>query len=97
MGITYEMNWYLVASDKKEIVNIGDNLYSLKKTDRRIYPIDSEIPLIIKNIGCISMVKISKIEIDKYSTNIIFSISKNYGSNDLIAKHYYDAYKNMYS
>ncbi|QXM07105.1 DUF2584 family protein [Crassaminicella indica] len=95
MGVVYEMNWYLVAADKSQIIKINDNEYMLQKSDRRVYPIDSEIPLIIKNLGCIAIVKINKFEIDKSSTNIIFSIVKEYNSESEIAKHYYEMYMNM--
>lgn len=95
MGVLYEMNWYLVASDRNDIKKVNDNEYKLEKSEKRVYPIDSEIPLIIKNIGCIAMVKINKFEIDKKNTNIVFSIIKEYDTNNEISKHYYEMYMCM--
>ena len=95
MGVLYEMNWYLVASDRNDIKKLNGDEYRLEKSDKRVYPIDSEIPLIIKNIGCIAMIKINKFEVDKKNTNIVFSIIKEFDINNEIAKHYYEIYKNM--
>jgi hypothetical protein len=95
MGVLYEMNWYLVASDRNDIKKINGDEYRLEKSDKRVYPIDSEIPLIIKNIGCIAMVKVNKFEVDKENTNIVFSLIKEFNINNEIAKHYYEMYMNM--
>lgn len=95
MGVIYEMNWYLVASNKNDIKKINNNEYKLKKSDKRVYPIDSEIPLLIKNIGCIAIVKINKFEVDKNNTTIIFSRVKDIDLNSEVAKHYYDLYIKM--
>lgn len=95
MGVLYEMNWYLVASNENDIKKINNNEYILEKSDKRVYPIDSEIPLLIKNIGCIAIVKINKFEVDKKNTTIIFSIVKDIDVNSKIAKHYYDMYIKM--
>lgn len=95
MGVLYEMNWYLVASDRNDIKKLNGDEYRLEKSDKRVYPIDSEIPLIIKNIGCIAMIKINKFEVDKKNTNIVFSIIKEFDINNEIAKHYYEIYMNM--
>lgn len=95
MGVLYEMNWYLVASNENDIKKINDNEYRLEKSEKRVYPIDSEIPLIIKNVGCIAIIKINKFEVDKKNTNIVFSIIKEYDTNNEIAKHYYEMYMCM--
>ena len=95
MGVIYEMNWYLVASNKNDIKKINNNEYTLEKSDKRVYPIDSEIPLLIKNIGCIAIVKINKFEVDKASTTIVFSIIENINETSEIARHYYDMYLSM--
>ena len=95
MGVLYEMNWYLVASDRNDIKKLNGDEYRLEKSDKRVYPIDSEIPLIIKNIGCIAMIKINIFEVDKKNTNIVFSIIKEFDINNEIAKHYYEIYMNM--
>ena len=95
MGVIYEMNWYLVASNKNDIKKINNNEYKLEKSDKRVYPIDSEIPLLIKNIGCIAIVKINKFEVDKASTTIVFSIIENINETSEIARNYYDMYLSM--
>ena len=95
MGVVYEMNWYLVASNKEDIIKIKDNKYKLEKSEKRVYPVDSEMPLIIKNIGCIAIVKIDKFMVDKKNTNIEFSIIKECNVNSEISRHYYEMYMRM--
>ncbi|MDO4536356.1 MAG: DUF2584 family protein [Clostridium perfringens] len=95
MGVLYEINWYLVASSKKDIVKINDNKYILEKSEKRIYPIDSEIPLIVKNVGCIAIIKINKLIVDKKNTSIEFFIIKEFNIDSEISKHYYEMYINM--
>lgn len=95
MGVVYEMNWYLVASNKEDIIKVNNNKYMLEKSEKRVYPIDSEIPLIVKNIGCIAIVKIDKFEVNKKNTNIEFSIVKECNVDSEISKHYYEMYTNM--
>ena len=77
MGVLYEVNWYLVATNKREIKKISDREFCLEKADKRIYPINGEIPLIIKNIGCVGIVKINKLIIDKSHTLVYFETVAN--------------------
>lgn len=95
MGVLYEINWYLVASNKEDIVKINDNKYSLKKSEKRVYPVDSEMPLIIKNVGCIAIIKIDKFAVDKNNTNVEFSIVKECNVNSEVSRHYYEMYISM--
>ncbi|GAB6150571.1 hypothetical protein JCM1406_17410 [Clostridium novyi] len=95
MGAVYEINWYLVASNKEDIIKINDNRFRLEKAEKRIYPIDSEMPLIVKNVGCIAIVRIDKFEVDNKNTTIEFSIVKKCNIDSEISKHYYEMYMNM--
>lgn len=94
MGIKYEINWYLVANSINEIKKEENNIFALKKNERRIYPVDSVIPLIIKNLGCIGLVKIKSTLIDT-TTTIKFESIMDFKVNDPIAKHYNDLYLMM--
>ncbi len=95
MGAPYEFNWYLVVADKHEIKEIGKNKFSTLKSENRIYPINSEIPLIIKKIGCIGMVRILKFSIDINSTEIEFEYVSELDSKSEISEHYYNMYLEM--
>ena len=72
MGVTYEMNWYLVVSDKNELSKVNEKIYKTIKKERRLYPINSELPIIIKNLGCIGIVKILCFKIYEDKTEIEF-------------------------
>ena len=53
MGVSYEMNWYLVAENEDKIIKLEDDYYKTVKKESRIYPVGSQIPLILKDQGCI--------------------------------------------
>ncbi|KEI87640.1 hypothetical protein N492_11875 [Clostridium botulinum B2 267] len=95
MGAPYEFNWYLVVADKSEIKEVSDNKYVTVKSEHRIYPINSEIPLIVKNEGCIGIVKILNFTIKEYQTIIEFEYMDKLSVDNLVAKHYYDMYLYM--
>lgn len=95
MGVVYEINWFLVIASIEDIEEIDNKKYNIKKSEKRIYPIDSEIPLIIKNTGCIAMVNIESFEVNKNSTSIVYYLVKEFDVNSEIAKHYYEMYKYM--
>lgn len=95
MGAPYEFNWYLVVANKDAIKEIEKNKYSTLKAENRIYPINSEIPLIIKKVGCIGIVRVLRISIDKDNTEIDFEYAFELDSNSEIAQHYYNMYLDM--
>lgn len=94
MGAPYEFNWYLVVENEDAIKKNKNTCTTLKK-DNRIYPIESEIPLIIKEVGCIGIVKIVRFSVDKNNTEIEFDYVMKLDTNDVISKHYYDMYISM--
>lgn len=94
MGAPYEFNWYLVVENEDSIKK-NKNTYTTLKKDNRIYPIESEIPLIIKKVGCIGIVKIVRFSVDKNNTEIEFDYVMKLDTNDAISKHYYDMYISM--
>lgn len=94
MGISYEMNWYLVTTEDK-IENINEETGTIIKDDKRIYPVGAEIPLIIKNKGCIGMVEILSFKVSKHSTKITFKKSDKYKHDKEVLNHYYDFYLSM--
>lgn len=95
MGAPYEFNWYLVVANKDSIIKIDNQMYSTLKSENRIYPIDSEIPLIIKNVGCVGIIRINKFSVYKNSTEISFEYVMKLNPNDNIANHYYNMYLEM--
>lgn len=92
MGITYEMNWYLVVSDEKDIAEVGEGVLKTTKKERRIYPIGAPIPLIIKNKGCVAFAEIVSFEMSDAETIIKFKISDKYKNDKIILRHYYDMF-----
>ncbi|GEA33635.1 DUF2584 family protein [Clostridium diolis] len=95
MGAPYEFNWYLVVASNDAIKEIGKNRYGTLKSENRIYPINSEIPLIVKEIGCIGVVRILRFTIDKDSTEIEFEYVSELNLDGKVSKHYYDMYLEM--
>lgn len=93
MGMIYEMNWYLVTEEKISL-KAGVN-YNILKNDVRIYPIDMPIPLIIKNVGCVGMVTITKLSICKTVTTIDFKCHYAMCVASPVAEHYYRMYTLM--
>lgn len=95
MGVSYEMNWYLVISNIDDIYKCDENIYVTVKNERRLYPVNSYLPIIIKNIGCIGLVKIISFKVSEGKTEIEFSIERKFDINSEIAKHYFLLYKNI--
>lgn len=86
-----EFNWFMVVADHNKILSEGDTFYTIKSA-KRIYPIGFKIPLIIKNVGCTGLIKISKTIIDTSNTIIYFDIIEEFDINNEVSKHYYDRY-----
>lgn len=95
MGAPYEFNWYLVVADESEIKEIGNDKYTTVKSEHRIYPINSEVPLIVKGEGCIGIVKILSFTIKEEETIIEFEYMKKLKLDDPVSKHYYEMYLYM--
>ena len=90
MGMVVEFNWFMVVANESKIIQENDLFYTVK-SEKRIYPIGFKIPLIIKNVGCIGLIKISKTIIDT-NTTIYFDIIEKYDTNNVVSQHYYDRY-----
>lgn len=73
MGLVVEFNWFMVVADFSKIIS-KDNVNYTIKTEKRIYPIGFQIPLIIKGKGCVGMIKILKTEINQNETKIFLKI-----------------------
>lgn len=95
MGAPFEFNWYLVVGNPSEIREIGPNKYVTVKSDNRIYPINSEIPIIVKNDGCLGLIKILSFTVKSYETIIEFEFFQQFHVNNPIAQHYYNMYLYM--
>jgi len=91
MGVSYEFNWYLVTTEDK-IKEQENGEYVTVKDEMRIYPVGVEIPLILKNIGCIGMAKIINFEVSETETKVTFKKSKKYKNKKEILDHYYNSY-----
>lgn len=96
MGMPYEFNWYLVVKDGNAIQCLGNNLFQTVKQEARIYPLESEIPLITKIDGCVGMAKIKEFAVKETETTIIFEITHKYDPKEEIAQHYFGNYKRLH-
>lgn len=95
MGVSYEMNWYLVVENRNKIEKINDDLYKTIKSATRLYPVGSIIPLILKNGGCIGIIEIDSFEVRRESTEIRFKFLNEWKLSEDIKKHYKDMYLYM--
>lgn len=91
MGVKFELNWYLVISDIKDITLLEENLFKVHKNEIRLYPIGAPIPFISKVDGCLGMVTIKELVTNEYNTDIVFTWESNTISED-IKNHYYSMY-----
>ena len=91
MGLVVEFNWFMVVADMDKILSEDGMQYTIK-SEKRIYPIGFQIPLIIKGQGCIGMIKILKTIIDQKETKIYFENTASFDINDDVARHYYERY-----
>ena len=81
----------MVVSGEEKIQE--ENGYKVTiKSDKRVYPIGFLLPLIIKNRGCIGMIKVVNTLIDQCQTKICFEIVEKFDTDSLVAQHYYDRY-----
>lgn len=94
MGVLYEMNWYLVLG-YNDLKQIGQNEFICIKNEKRIYPLDSPIPIIFKNEGCLGLVNINSFKVCKNTTEINFSYIEKFDCDNNISKHYYNMYLYM--
>ena len=86
-----EFNWFMVVSGEEKIQD--ENGYKVTvKSDKRVYPIGFLIPLIIKNHGCVGMIKVVSTLIDRCQTKIWFEFVEKFDTDSLVAQHYYDRY-----
>lgn len=91
MGLVVEFNWFMVVAGMNKILSEDGMQYTIK-SEKRIYPIGFQIPLIIKGQGCIGMIKILKTIIDQKETKIYFENTASFDINDDVARHYYERY-----
>ncbi len=64
MGMIVEFNWFMVVANESKIVDENGYKYTIK-SDKRIYPIGFKLPLIVKNVGCIGMIKVIRTVIEQ--------------------------------
>ena len=92
MGMVVEFNWFMVVANEDKIQEEEKDLYYTVKSEKRIYPIGFQIPLIIKQKGCIGMIKIVRTVIDENETRIYFKRTESFNSDEAVAIHYYERY-----
>ena len=95
MGVSYEMNWYLVIDNRDKIENINNELYKTVKASTRLYPVGSIIPLILKDKGCIGIIEIDSFEVKRKTTEIRFKFLKEWKLTEDIKSHYNGMYLYM--
>lgn len=91
MGLVVEFNWFMVVVNMDKILAENGINYTVK-SEKRIYPIGFQIPLIIKGQGCVGMIKILKTVIDQNETKIYFENTASFDTNSEVASHYYERY-----
>ena len=91
MGLVVEFNWFMVVASMDKIMS-EDGMTFTVKSEKRIYPIGFQIPLIIKGQGCVGMIKILKTVINQEKTKIYFEQTTSLDSNSDVAAHYYERY-----
>ena len=69
MGMVVEFNWFMVVANSDKILEEEKDLFYTIKSEKRIYPIGFQIPLIIKKHGCVGMVKVLKTIIEEKETS----------------------------
>lgn len=96
IGVSYEMNWYLVIDEKSQIKlrSESEEIYFTIKDEKRIYPIGGMIPLISKKEGFIDIVDIKSFSVFEDRTVINFKYKHKHVSEE-IKQHYYDLYLDM--
>ncbi|MFZ3172642.1 MAG: hypothetical protein WA118_11790 [Carboxydocellales bacterium] len=92
MGVHYIINWFLVLDSSESYKEIAQNVWYTKNNGQRIYPIAYEIPLIIKDQGCIALVRILNFKVNHSTTEIEFEFERNLAIENEIARHYYELY-----
>lgn len=95
MGVTFELNWYLVIESIDTLAIVDSMTFKVRKRDNRIYPIGGLIPIIEKENECLGIVQIKGIDIREDYTDIIFIWNKDSGISTDIKDHYYQMYLQM--
>lgn len=91
MGMIVEFNWFMVVSGEDKILEEQGHNFTVK-SEKRVYPIGFLIPLIIKNHGCVGMIKVINVFIDTNETKVCFEIVEKFEKDSIVAKHYFDRY-----
>lgn len=92
MGVNYTINWFLVLDSLDSFKKTDESIWFAVNNGQRIYPIAYEIPLIIKDKGCIGLVRILSFKVNQSTTEIEFEFERNFDSASEIAGHYYELY-----
>ena len=92
MGMIIEFNWFMVVANENKILEEQENLFYTIKSEKRIYPIGFQIPLIVKEQGCIGMIKVLKTVINEKETRIYFNKTESFDMKSAVATHYYERY-----
>ena len=86
MGMIIEFNWFMVVANENKILEEQENLFYTIKSEKRIYPI------IVKEQGCIGMIKVLKTVINEKETRIYFNKTESFDMKSAVATHYYERY-----
>ena len=70
MGMIIEFNWFMVVANENKILEEQEDLFYTIKSEKRIYPIGFQIPLIVKEQGCIGMIKVLKLLLMKRNKDL---------------------------
>jgi hypothetical protein len=102
MGMQAEFNWYIVIRDdnlfaddvhlfQKNDLVLADK-YFIEKTNYRIYPMDTPLPLIY-NDKCLAMVSVTDLQWKCNSTQLLVQVVIKLTSDDPVALYYENSFR----
>ena len=92
MGVQYELNWYIVVQSSNDILEKDNNIQAITKIGKRIYPVGSIVPVIIKQKGCTGLAKILSFQVEEDITRVEYTYMQLFEKDDPIAEHYFKQY-----
>lgn len=95
MGVSYELNWYLVVKDEALVREVEPGKFSVVKNGRRLYPVGAPLPMIIKEVGCVGMIEICDLHLSIGKTVIEFVRTGRFDVDNAVAEHYYEMYQSI--
>lgn len=96
MGVSFEINWYLVTGDKSIIEDMNEmgKVVSMTKDGLRVYPVGVKLPIIVKEHGCVGMGLVKSVVQTEDETTVSVMITDKFSTDGEVSRHYYNMYIN---